>query len=176
MRQVVTVIVTIGSLAGVMTATVEPRLPQRDGQSASAKLEAIRACSLLPKAEVKRIAAANDQFFDMVPPKEESLASGGSSCAYSGIHIQVNPFTPARLEELRKEKGALWAAVPDVGDAAYLFDNNNSNAGLHYAELYTRVGQHVLTIQMSVRPATASVEAVRPAVVTLAKALVAKLR
>ena len=71
-------------------------------QSATGKPAVIRACSLLPKADVKKIGAPNDQFFDMIPPTEESLGGGGSACSYSGIHIQVNPFTPAWLEELQK--------------------------------------------------------------------------
>lgn len=66
---------------------------------------AIRACSLLSKAKVKTIAGVTDQFVDMVAPKEEPLSGGGSACSYSGIHIQIDPFTPARLEELRKQKG-----------------------------------------------------------------------
>lgn len=123
---------------------------------------------------MKRIAAANDEIFDMFAPDEDSLGGGRSACNYAGITIQINPFTPARLEELRKQKGAQWTPVPDVGDAAYLFDNKN--AGGHYAELYTRAGQHVVTVQMSVRPDTASVDTARPAAIALTKALLAKLR
>jgi hypothetical protein len=63
-----------------------------------------------------------------------------------------------------------------VGEAAYWFDNNNAGAGLHYAELYARAGEHVVTVQMSVRPATASIDTVRPAAIALAKAFLAKLR
>jgi hypothetical protein len=132
------------------------------------------ACSLLTKADVKKIAGVKEQFFDQVAPREEPLGGAGSSCSYSGIHIQVDPFSVARLEDLRKQKGNAWVSVPGVGDAAYLFDNNTG--GAHYAELYARAGQHVITVQMSVRPAEASVETVRPQLVALAQALIAKLR
>jgi hypothetical protein len=170
MMRLVTHFTILAWLTGALAAA-PPALPAQAG----GKPAVIRACSLLAKSEVKRIAAPNDQFFDIVPPQEDSLGGGGSACSYSGITIQIDPFTPVRLEELRKQKGALWTAVPDAGDAAYLFDNNNPNAGLHYAELYVRAGQRVVTIQLSVRPPTASVESVRPAAVALAKALIAKL-
>lgn len=177
MRQLVTRVVVVASMTVALAASpVAAPLPQSAGAGApTAKPKLIHACSLLPKAEVKKIAATNDQFFDMIPPKEELLSGVGSACSYSGIHIQVDPFTPSRLEELRKEKGNLWTAVPDVGDAAYFYDNNKAKT-VRFAELYARVGEHVLTIQMSVRPPTASAETVRPAAVSLAKALLAKLR
>ena len=174
MREFATTKVAIASMAmtlGVMVGAAP--LPQSGG--AAGKPKPLGACSLLPKAEVKKVAAVNDQFFDMVPPREEPLPGGGSACSYSGIHIQLDPFTPGRLEELRKEKGTQWTAIADVGDAAYFYDNNRSTTA-RYAELYARVGPRVVTIQMSVRPSTASAETVRPAAVALAKALVARLR
>ena len=174
MRQLVTSIVGVISLAGAFAASpFEPLFPPSAGQSAG-KPGAVGACSLLPKAEVKKIAAADDQFFDMVTPREESLGGRGSACSYSGIHIQVDPFPPSRLEELRKEKGKQWTVVPDVGDAAYLHHNAASSSS-GYAELYVRVGPRVVTVQKSVRAGT-SVDTVRPAVIALAKALVAKLQ
>lgn len=163
-----TLMITAAAAAPVMAA------PDSRGQAGAAKQPAIRACSLLPKAEVKKIVAPGDELFDMIPPTEDSLGGGGSACNYASVTVQIDPFTPARLEGLRKEKGAQWTAVPSLGDAAYLFDNKN--AGGHYAELYTRAGQHVVTIQLSVRPDTAPVETARPAAIELTKALLAKLR
>ncbi len=135
----------------------------------------VRACALLTKEEVKKLAGSKDQFFDMVTPTEQKMPGTGSACEYSGINIQVDPFTPARLEELRKEKGSHWETVTGVGDRAYLFDNKPA-ASLHFAELYATVGARVFTIQMTVRPSGASVDTVRPELLALAKAIVEKLR
>ena len=165
------VAVCISSMvAAVRVASAAPAAVQ-----AVTRPAAIRACAVLAKAEVKKLAGAGDQFFDMVQPEEETLPGGGSGCAYSGIHIQIDPFTPARLDELRKQQGASWVAIPNVGDAAFFYDSK-PGGGLHFGELYARAGQHVVTVQLSVRPATNSVETVRPAAVALAQAIVAKLR
>ena len=133
------------------------------------------ACSLLPAAEVKKLAAPDDAFFDRFPPPdEEPLGPNGSACSYSSIHVQLNPFTPERLEALRKERGAAWTAVAGVGDAAYFHDNDRSEFA-RTGELYARSGGNVVTIQIDLDEGE-SAESALVAATALAKALIAKLR
>jgi hypothetical protein len=161
MRHLMTAFVVVGSMVVVAAA---------DRQTGAGKPAPIGACSLLSPAEVKKIARPNDQLFDKMSPDEEKLGTAGSACSYSGVTVQLDPFPPARLEQLRNTTGKDWAAVSDVGDAAYFRDNRGS-----YAEVYARAGQHVITVQLDV-PQESSVESVRPAAIALAKALIAKLR
>ena len=128
---------------------------------------AIKVCGLLPPAEVKKLVGGN-QVFDMIPPKEEALGTYGSSCNYPGIHIQVMPFLSSTIDAARK-RGKL-ETVAGVGDEAYFYENP---AG--YAELYVKVGSHLLTLQRRVGTGS-TVADVRPGVLALANALVAKLR
>jgi hypothetical protein len=69
--------------------------------------------------------------------------------------------------DVAREKGGL-ETIGGVGDEAYFHNNAD-----RYAELYVRAGQHLLTLQANV---DGNMEAVKPGVVNLAKALVAKLR
>ena len=163
--------ILVGFLATLVATYQTPASRSRPTASAAPS----RACSLLTKADVKKLAAADDQFFDMVAPREEALGKSGSACFYSGITIQIDPFPPSVLEENRKKSGAKWKPVSGVADTAYLYDNTPA-ASLHYLELYGVVGARVFTIQKSVRPPEASAETVRPGVEALAKAIVAKLR
>jgi len=130
---------------------------------------AISACSLLPRELVLKFTPHDQKIVDIVPPSENRLGESGSACSYGGIELQIDPFTPARLEALRAQHGKGWSPVPGVGDAAYFFDNRGE-----YAELYARVGTRVFTIQMDV--ASGSVEAVKPKVAGLAQAIVPKLK
>lgn len=166
----------IGFLLIVFAGPSPSMSARQSGAAAKGTSAATRACSLLTKNEVKKLAASDDPFFDRVPAREESVGLSGSACFYSGIVIQVDPFSPATLEEHRKKRGQKWQPLTGVGETGYLFDNNNAAAALHHAELYAVVGTHVLTIQMGVHPAEASIDTVRPALLNLAKALAAKLR
>jgi len=129
--------------------------------------EPVRACSLLPKDEVKKLIAGGP-LFDQLPAEEEPVGAAGSSCNYAGVMIQVFSFSPGTFDAVKK-RGRL-EAVSGVGDEAYLYDNPSG-----YAELYVKVGTRMLTIQRDL-DAKATVASVRPAVIALANALVAKLR
>ena len=126
----------------------------------------ISVCSLLPKEEVKKHIPWLP-LLDSMKPEEEPIGTSGSSCNYPSVHIQVLPFTDRFLETARK-KGGL-ETVAGVGDEAYFHNNRD-----RYAELYVRVGRHMLTLQANV-PNDGKIESVKPGVLSLAKALVAKL-
>jgi hypothetical protein len=69
--------------------------------------------------------------------------------------------------DVARKKGGL-ETIRGVGDEAY-FHNNASR----YAELYAGAGKHLLTLQAN---ADDKIVSVKPGVLNLAKALVAKLR
>jgi hypothetical protein len=122
----------------------------------------ISACSLLTREEVKKHApwaALLDQF----ETEEEPIGT-----AYPSVMIQVLPYTPNFFEVVR-QRGKL-EAVSGVGEEAYFYENP---AG--YAELYARVGKHILTIQRNLGTGERAAVA-KPGVTTLAQALAAKLR
>lgn len=108
-----------------------------------------------------------------MPPQEEPLGKG-SSCNYSNLHVQIDPFDWATIDRLRAKNGTQFEAVPDVGDEAYLRANKPART-LEFAELYARVGSHIFTIQMDV-PDGKTTASVKPGLVALAKAYAAKLR
>ena len=125
----------------------------------------IPACSLMSKEEVKQHLpwpAMLDQF----PAEEEAMGNYGSACEYPSVRVQVIPFAQGTIDELKKRPGI--EAIRGVGDEAYLHNNRN-----RYAELYVKVGTRALTLQASIKE---SIDDVKPGVVEMAKALVAKLR
>ena len=91
--------------------------------------------------------------FDRMAPEEEPIGATGSSCNYPSVDIQVLPFSQGFMDSARKQSGG-----PNG-----------------YAELYVKTGKHILTLQADVPP-DGSIASVKPGVVSLAKALVAKLR
>jgi hypothetical protein len=164
MRQVVTLL-----LVCVWIAPHEAASQARPGEASGKPV--IRACALLTKELVLKVTPEKDTSMRfVVPPQEDALGTSGSACEYGGIGLQIDPFTPARLEELRKQMGLTWVPVAGVGDAAYFREN-----GRDYAELYVRVGTHTMTIQMGV-PAGRTPAAIKTNTIELANALVPKLR
>lgn len=125
----------------------------------------IGACSLLPKAEVRKHLPWND-IVDRMPPEEEPVGAAGSSCNYPSVFIQVFPVGRLVRGQPTTEPG--WQPISGIGDEAW-FRPNRTN----YAELYVKTATHTLTIQAN---ANGNVEAVKPGAIDLAKALLAKLR
>jgi hypothetical protein len=125
---------------------------------------AIRACSLLPKEEVKRHVPW-EAMFDFMEPEEDAIGDSGSSCGYPSVHVQVLPSS-SRIVEIARERGEL-ETISGIGDEAYFYNNSDE-----YAEVYVRAGRFVLTVQADVND---GIEAVRPGALNLARALVARL-
>ena len=151
--------------AAVFSVCAPFLLAQPSPQQAPTGGTAIKACSLLPKEEVKKYLPWN-AVLDRMPLEEEPIGASGSSCNYPSVFIQVFPFSQGTIDAARK-KGGL-EAISGVGDEAYFHNNRNE-----YAELYVKTGKHLLTIQAN---ADGKIEAVKPGALNLAKALVAKLR
>jgi len=160
MRNLV-VIALITSLFSLSAAADQAR------SGAAAAGSTIKACSLLSKELALKVSSANKALFDM-PPRESPGESGkGTECNYGDITLQIDTFPWSTYEAAMKKGGAPLAGV---GDAALFRDN-----GGRMAELATRVGSHTAFIQMGV-PITSTAEKFKPNVVTLANAIVPKLK
>ncbi len=123
------------------------------------------ACSLLTKDEVKSHLPW-ETAFDFLPAEEEPLGDSGSSCEYPSVRIQLLS-SPSRMLEIARERGGL-EGVSGIGDEAYFHNNRDL-----FAELYVRIGARLLMIQAH---GSGTVMSMRPGVLSLARALEAKLR
>ena len=156
----VSVVLTGGAWIGGAAA-----LQQRT--QAAGQYTVVNACSLLPAAEVKKIAPW-EPMFDRVKPEEEPLGTYGSSCEYPSVGVQVMRFRKDTIEALGKN--ATLETVTGIGDAAWARNNRDD-----FAELFVRVGEHLLTLQMGIGPGK-TFESTRPTLLALGKAFAAKLR
>ena len=99
-------------------------------------------------------------------PEEEALGNYGSSCNYPSVFIQVMP-PPRERNKAPQAEGLVPLA--GVGERAWFRSNRD-----RYAELYVVTRNHTLTLQANV-PTGGTAESMKPRVVNLAKALIAKL-
>ena len=100
--------------------------------------------------------------------KEEPIGPQGSSCNYPGADIQVMSFSRSMIDIAKKDGGL--EPVSGIGDEAYVHNNQD-----RYAELYARVGPHLLTVQLDI-PNGKKFDSTRPQLIELGKAFAAKLR
>ena len=153
--------------------------PLAAGQAPSgAGKPAIKACSLLSRELAMKVSSevVNKIFFDQ-PPREEPVGTSGSACDYAGIRLQIDPFPWSVIEAAAKKnergagskRSANWIPVSGVGDRAYF------NGDTRFAELMGQAGGHTFTIQLGV-PIQSTAEKMKPNVITLANAIVAKLK
>ena len=112
------------------------------GVAFQAPAPAVKVCSLLTQVEVRKLIGGSNVMDNLFKPEEEAVA-GGSSCNYPDVLIQVIPFRQSTIDTVRKRGGL--EAVSGVGEEAYLYDNRGN-----YAEIYVKVGPHLLTLQRSI--------------------------
>lgn len=124
----------------------------------------VKACSLVPKEEVKRYLPWKSHF-DHLPTEEEPIGTSGSSCGYPSVFVQILPFSQALIGSASKKDGL--ETISGIGNEAYFCNNLNG-----YAELYVKVGKRLLTLQANVQ---GNIESVKPGVLRLAKVFVEKL-
>lgn len=136
-------------------------------QTAAARPGVPNACAILPRDEVRKHLTWPD-FLDKVTTIEEERSGAGSACEYPSVRIQVLPFSPGVLDAERKKPQV--ESVAGVGDEAFFVPRVRQ-----YAEMYVKSGNYLLTLQAGV-PTGQTVDTMKPAVINLAKALVARLR
>jgi len=128
--------------------------------------QVVKVCSLLTVAEVKKLAPW-EPMFDQMKVEEEAF-TGGSSCNYPSVTVQVMQFRQATIDALAKN-GKL-ESVTGVGDGAWLRNNQNL-----FGEMLVKVGPHLLTVQADISRGK-TFDTLKPTLLELGKAFAAKLR
>ena len=160
MQIVKTSFITLAAIAAsAQVLAADPRTQQPSPATAPT----IKVCSLLPKDEVKKHLPWN-ALVDSLEPEEQAVGASGSSCTYPSVRIQVLGRSTKTGPPTQNDT---YERISGLGEEAYFHNNRN-----RYAELYVRAGKHTLTLQAN---ADGKIEAVKPRVVDLAKALLAKL-
>jgi hypothetical protein len=161
MPRVVVVIVLVAVAAATLGLPVLAQKPSPPATGAR-----FNACTILPREEVKKIVPWSVQG-DLEKETEMPLG-GGSACVYPSVQIYVDKYSASKIDTARKD-GPL-TPVAGLGDEAFV-----QQKGKYWAELYVKVGDRLLHIEKDI-PADGTFESVKPSMVALAKALVAKLR
>lgn len=107
----------------------------------------------------------NKKMLDLMPPQEEVLGTSGTACHYGSVRLQLFPGRGGK----RTASAPGLEPVSGAGDGGYFRSNRN-----RYAELMVWASKHSLDLQVSV-PSGRTAEAIKPAVVALANAILAKL-
>ena len=160
-RLLIVVVVGLPSIRA-LAAIEAPGVPQ------GTAYKVVKVCSLVPLADVKKLAPWAPHIDPFAKAEEEAIGSTGSSCNYPTAHVQVMAFDQRMLDAAGKA-GKL-EPVPGVGDEAWIRNNRD-----RFAELYARVGPHLLTVQTDIG-INETFDSEKPTLIALAKAFVAKLR
>ena len=160
-RLLIMVVVGLGSIPPLAAMDV-PGVPQ------GTAYKVVEVCALVSLADVKKLAPWPPHIDPFAKAEEEAIGSSGSSCNYPTAHVQVMAFNQRMLDAARKA-GKL-EPVPGVGDEAWIRNNRD-----RFAELYVRIGPHLLTVQTDIG-INETFDSEKPTLIALAKAFVAKLR
>jgi hypothetical protein len=151
---------------GTQSTGILARIDLPDAQGAAYKV--VQVCALVPLQDVKKIAPWPAHIDPYAKAEEEAIGPQGSSCNYPTAHVQVMAFNQRMLDAVRKARAL--EPVSGVGDEAWVSNNRNM-----FAEIYARVGPHLLTVQTDIGTGK-TFESEKPTLIALAKAFVAKLR
>jgi len=139
--------------------------------AAAANDSAMHACSVLTRAEVRKHVPWSDQMERIFPQEEEDQFANGSGCEYPSIRVQVMSSSPEQWQRwVDASKNPTVERLAGIGEEAYIRDNK----GL-FAELYAKSGSRVVSLQKNLQPGE-TLQASKPQLIALAKAVVAKLR
>lgn len=155
MRHVVMLLIAISITSG-------PSDPQTgSGQAAG---PAVRACAVLTRELVAPF-TENAKVLDLVPAREEALGTTGTACEFGAVRLQLFPGRGGKRTVTAKD----LQPIAGAGDGGYFRSNRN-----RHAELMVWTARHSLDLQVSV-PSGRTAEAMKPDVVALANAILAKL-
>ena len=166
MRQLSRALTFVAVVAICMPRMVAGEIAQAGGSAGM--YQVVKACSLATVAEVKKLAPWAPHLDQFARAEEEPLGTYGSSCNYPTLFVQVMAFNRGTIDAARK--AGAQEAVAGVGDEAYVRNNGNN-----YAELISRVGPHLLTLQLSINTGK-TFEGEKPQLVELAKLIATRLR
>ncbi len=158
MRHVVTLVVAISCITSETAASQTPSGSPAAGQST------VRACAVLTRDLVAPF-SENQKILDLIPPQEEALGTSGTACQYGAVRLQLFPGRGGKRTASAKD----LQPISGAGEGGYFRSNRN-----RYAELMVWTSKHSLDLQVSV-PSGRTAEAIKPDVVALANAIIAKL-
>ena len=144
-------------------------LPNAALAQSGAGARSLKPCGLLTPELVKQVSVASRKSAVVAAPREVNLGAG-SACEWGEIILQVDALSRAQLDQLAKPGDKTWESVPGVGDAAW-FHNVSDMIG----ELFVRVGPRTFGVLIDI-PVGSTATAFRPTFITVAKAIVPKLR
>jgi hypothetical protein len=158
MRHLLTLFVAISCVTS-QTAAYQAR----SGDLAAGQ-PAVRACGVLTRDLVVPF-TENKKILDLIPPQEEALGTSGTACEYGAVRLQLFPGRGGKRTVSAKD----LQPISGAGDGGYFRSNRD-----RYAELMVWTAKHSLDLQVSVPPGRTA-EAIKPDVVALANAIIAKL-
>ena len=159
---------TVRRLSAIAIAVSSSGLWQ---QAAAADDPARHACSVLSRAEVRKLVPWSDVSERIFPQEEEDQFANGSGCEYPSIRVQIMSTSPDHWKRwVEASKNPTVERIAGVGEEAYIRDNK----GL-FAEFYAKAGPHLISLQYNLGT-DQTTQATKPQLTALAKALVAKLR
>jgi hypothetical protein len=158
MRFAVTLFVAVGCITSQAAAS-----QSRSGDPAAGP-PAVRACAVLTRDLVAPF-TENKKILDLIPPQEEALGTSGTACEYGAVRLQLFPGRGGKRTLSAKD----LQPIAGAGEGGYFRSNRD-----RYAELMVWTGKHSLDLQVSV-PSGRSAEVIKPDVVALANAIIAKL-
>ena len=154
------VLVLVAVISGI---TAQAAISQT-GSGSAAGQPAVRACTVLTRDLVAPL-TANKSILDLIPPQEEALGTSGTACQYGSVRLQLFPGRGGK----RTASAPGLQPVSGAGEGGYFRSNRD-----RYAELMVWTAKHSLDLQVSV-PSGRTAEAIKPDVVALANAIIAKL-
>ena len=145
-------------------------LPNAALAQSGAGARSLKPCGLLTAELVRQVSLASRKSADVGAPEEIQLGATGTACQWGEIMLQVDPLTRAQLDQLGKPGDKTWESVSGVGDAAW-FHNVRDMIG----ELFVRVGPRTFGVLIDI-PVGTTATAFKPTFITVANAVVPKLR
>ena len=145
-------------------------LPNAALAQSGARAGSPKPCGLLTAEIVRQVSVASKKSAAVAAPKEVKLGPTATGCEWGEIILQVDPLTRAQLEQLGKPGDKSWESVSGVGDAAW-FHNVSDMIG----ELFVRVGPRTFGVLIDI-PTGSTASAFKPTFITVANAIVPKLR
>lgn len=179
------VLATSGCMAAV-ALTAPASADVRRERAAQANATKNPACAVLSEAEVRKITGYPDHNMSPGDPPGQG-AGGGSSCQYvtpafgatkapmvSLVLIDGKNWTSENRRLVKLPAGCKREPVPALGDEAY-FEVCPAPRPIRTSPLYVKAGTKDLIVQIDIQ-APDTEATLRPKVIALAKAAVAKLR
>ena len=161
-------VVAVLALVAVSGATLGPPAVAQKLSTPAQTGARFNACTILPREEVKKIFPWSVQA-DLDTDTGMPLGTG-SACVYPSVQIYVDQYSAAKRHIEAARKNGPLTPVAGIGDEAFV-----QQKGKFWVVLYVKVGDRLLLIEKDIVNG-GTLESVKPSMIALAQALIAKLR